>query len=56
MANYNEKTKEIEFSYEDREMLSGQRKEKHRVRDLMNYIVWGSKKEFYEKDIKEESF
>lgn len=56
MANYNPKTKEIEFSYEDREMLSGQRKDKHRVRDLMNYIIWGDKKEFYEKDITNNTF
>lgn len=45
MANFNEKTGYIEISDEEKEVI---REHSLNVDEIINYIIWGNKKEYYE--------
>lgn len=53
MAYINEKG-EIETTQEDRESLSG--KQSNMSKNIMNYIIWGDKKHYYDKPEVDTSF
>jgi hypothetical protein len=49
MAYLDEKTGELVLSQDERDSLNGRNREKNQMKDLMNYIIWGEDKIYYDK-------